>query len=41
LLVAWNGNQPWYLAGYVALGCAVSALAAGLMGESRSHIADA
>jgi MFS family permease len=39
LLVAWNGNQPWYLAGYVALGCAVSAVAAGLMGRTRSRAA--
>jgi MFS family permease len=39
LLVAWNGNQPWYLAGYIALGCVVSAGAAGLMGESRSRVA--
>ncbi len=38
LLVNWNGNQPWYLAGYVALGCVVSAAAAGLMGETRSRI---
>jgi MFS family permease len=36
LLVAWNQNQPWYLAGYIALGCAVSAAAAGLMGRTRS-----
>jgi MFS family permease len=39
LLVAWNGNQPWYLACYIAIGCAVSAIAAGLMGESRSRVA--
>jgi MFS family permease len=38
LLVAWNGNQPWYLAGYVALACAVSAAAAGLMGTTRSDV---
>jgi MHS family shikimate/dehydroshikimate transporter-like MFS transporter len=31
LLVSWNHDQPWYLACYVALGCAVSALAAWLM----------
>jgi MFS transporter, MHS family, shikimate and dehydroshikimate transport protein len=35
-LVTWNGNQPWYLASYVVIGCAVSALAAGLMRQSRS-----
>jgi MFS family permease len=40
LLVTWNGNQPWYLAGYVALACVVSAVAAGLMGQTRSRIAD-
>jgi MFS family permease len=33
LLVGWDGNQPWYLAGYVALGCTVSAGAAWLMGR--------
>jgi MFS family permease len=38
LLVAWNGNQPWYLAAYVLVGCVVSAGAAGLMGESRSRL---
>lgn len=31
LLVALDGNQPWLLAAYVVFGCAVSALAAGLM----------
>jgi len=31
LLVALDGNQPWWLAVYIAFGCAVSALAAGLM----------
>ena len=35
-LVAWNGNRPWYLALYVVIGCAVSALAASLMSETRS-----
>jgi MHS family shikimate/dehydroshikimate transporter-like MFS transporter len=37
LLVAWNNNQPWYLASYVAFGCMVSAAAAGLMGRTRSR----
>jgi len=36
LLVAWNGNRPWYLACYVAIGCAVSALVPGLMGQTHS-----
>jgi len=40
LLVTWNGNQPWYLASYVVLGCVVSASAAGLMGRPRSRVAD-
>ncbi len=40
LLVAWNGNRPWYLAGYIAVGCVVSAIAAGLMGRSRSEVTD-
>jgi MFS family permease len=31
LLVAWNGNQPWYLATYLLIGCIVSAIATGLM----------
>jgi MFS family permease len=31
LLVKWNGNQPWYLAGYLLLACIVSAIATGLM----------
>ena len=31
LLVAADGNKPWWLAGYVVLGCCVSALAASLM----------
>jgi hypothetical protein len=31
LLVAWNYNQPWYVASYVAVGCVVSAIAAMLM----------
>lgn len=35
-LVNWNGNQPWCLALYILIGCVVSALAAGLMGQSRS-----
>jgi MHS family shikimate/dehydroshikimate transporter-like MFS transporter len=35
LLVTWNGNQPWYLASYVAIGCVVSACVAGLMGRTR------
>jgi MFS family permease len=38
LLVAWNGGQPWYLASYVVLACGVSALVAGLMGQSRSNV---
>jgi MFS family permease len=40
LLVKWNGNQPWYLAGYVVLACVVSAVVAGLMGHSRSDVAE-
>jgi MFS transporter, MHS family, shikimate and dehydroshikimate transport protein len=40
LLVKWNGNQPWYLAGYIALGCVVSAGAAGMMGQTRLRIVD-
>lgn len=31
LLVRWNENQPWYLAGYLLLACTVSAVATGLM----------
>ena len=31
LLVKWNDNQPWYLAGYLLLACIVSAIATGLM----------
>jgi MFS family permease len=31
LLVKWNGNQPWYVAGYLLLACIVSAMAAALM----------
>ncbi len=31
LLVAWNGNQPWYLATYLLLACIVSAAATALM----------
>ncbi len=31
LLVAWNGNEPWYLATYLLLGCIVSAIATALM----------
>jgi len=31
LLVKWNGNQPWYLAGYLLLACIISAIATGLM----------
>ncbi len=31
LLVAWNGNQLWYLAVYLLLGCVVSAIATALM----------
>ncbi len=31
ILVAWNGNQPWWLAVYLLIGCLVSALSAGLM----------
>ena len=31
LLVRWNDNQPWYLAGYLLLACIVSAVATGLM----------
>ncbi|HUB15409.1 MAG TPA: MFS transporter [Acetobacteraceae bacterium] len=31
LLVASDGNQPWWLAGYLVLGCCVSALSAMLM----------
>jgi MFS transporter, MHS family, shikimate and dehydroshikimate transport protein len=31
LLVRWNDNQPWYLAGYLLLACTVSAVATGLM----------
>ena len=31
LLVAWNGNQPWYLAIYLLIGCIVSAIATGRM----------
>ena len=39
-LVKWDGNQPWYLAFYVLIGCAVSAAAAGLMGHTRSGTGD-
>ena len=31
LLVKWNDNQPWYLAGYLLLACIISAIATGLM----------
>jgi MFS transporter, MHS family, shikimate and dehydroshikimate transport protein len=31
LLVAWNGNQPWYLATYLLFGCIVSTIATALM----------
>jgi hypothetical protein len=31
LMVAWDDNQPWYVASYVAVGCLVSAVAAMLM----------
>jgi MHS family shikimate/dehydroshikimate transporter-like MFS transporter len=31
ILVAWNGNQPWWLGVYLLVGCLVSALAAWLM----------
>ncbi|HYZ24134.1 MAG TPA: hypothetical protein VE690_18445 [Rhodopila sp.] len=43
LLVAWNGNQPWYLGGYLLVGCVVSAIATGLMrrtfGGAAAHVA--
>lgn len=31
LLVAWNGNQPWWLATYILLACVVSAVSAAAM----------
>ncbi|HET6605255.1 MAG TPA: MFS transporter [Rhodopila sp.] len=31
LLVAWNGNRPWYLATYLLIACIISAIATGLM----------
>jgi hypothetical protein len=31
LLVAWDGNRPWYLASYIVVGCVVSAVSAALM----------
>jgi MHS family shikimate/dehydroshikimate transporter-like MFS transporter len=31
LMVAWDHNQPWYVASYIAAGCVVSAVAAMLM----------
>jgi len=31
LLVAWNGNQPWFLATYLLIACIISAIATGLM----------
>lgn len=31
LLVAWNGNRPWWLASYILLACVVSALSAAAM----------
>lgn len=31
LLIAWNGNRPWWLATYIFVGCVISALSAAAM----------